>query len=76
MPRNLDRRVEVLAPVLDPSLRARIDELLAVLGQDDVLAWELREDGTWSPPNGNGRVDAQARLEELAHARARRVSAV
>ena len=29
MPRNLDRRVEALAPVIDPRLRERLDEILA-----------------------------------------------
>ena len=76
MQRNLDRRVEVPAPIRDPALRDRIDELLDVLDADDALAWELEGDGTWRPPNGHGTVDAQARLEELAQARARRVSAV
>ena len=49
MPRNLDRRVEVLMPV--ESARAR-QELHAVLGSvfaDDVHAWVLASDGTWSP---------------------------
>jgi len=76
MQRNLDRRVEVLAPILDPSLRARIDEILAVLGVDDVLAWELMPDGTWRGPSEAGGVNAQTRLEQAAVARARRIAAV
>jgi polyphosphate kinase len=76
MQRNLDRRVEVLAPVRDPALRARIDELLEVLVADDVLAWHLTADGTWQPPSGRGTLNAQARLEELALARVRRIAAV
>ena len=48
MPRNLDRRVEVLVPV--ESARSR-QELQAVLGSvfaDDVHAWLLASDGSWS----------------------------
>jgi polyphosphate kinase len=47
MPRNLDTRVELVAPVEDPILR---DDLLDTLDRclaDDVNAWELRSDGSW-----------------------------
>jgi polyphosphate kinase len=47
MPRNLDNRVELVAPVDDPVLR---DDLLDTLERclaDDTNAWELREDGLW-----------------------------
>ncbi len=44
MPRNLDRRVEALTPVVDPQLRQRIDEILAVNLADDTLAWNLVDD--------------------------------
>ena len=30
MPRNLDRRVEVLTPVVEPALQERLDEVLQV----------------------------------------------
>jgi polyphosphate kinase len=48
MPRNLDRRVEVLAPVEDAKLRARIAGILDALGADTRFAWKLDADGTWS----------------------------
>jgi polyphosphate kinase len=73
MQRNLDRRVEVLAPIRDLALRARFDEILAVLSVDDTLAWELNGDGTWISPSETGIVNSQARLEQSALARARRV---
>jgi polyphosphate kinase len=76
MQRNLDRRVEVLAPVRAPALRARLDEILATLQADDMLAWELSGDGTWRRASQAGTADAQARLEELALTRARRLAAV
>jgi polyphosphate kinase len=47
MPRNLDRRVEVLGPVLDDSLRARLTEILDTYLADNVKAREMREDGTY-----------------------------
>ena len=48
MPRNLDRRVEAVTPVTDPRLRARLAEILDLDLADDVLAWELGADGTWT----------------------------
>jgi polyphosphate kinase len=48
MPRNLDRRVEVLAPVEDTKLRARIAGVLDALPADTQFARALGADGTWS----------------------------
>jgi polyphosphate kinase len=76
MQRNLDRRVEVLAPIRDPSLTARLDEILAALSADDMLAWELGEDGSWHRPTATGSINAQTLLEQAALERARRVVAV
>jgi polyphosphate kinase len=76
MERNLDRRVEVLTPIRDQGLRDRLDEILGILLADDVLASELHSDGTWHGPAENGTLNAQARLEEVARDRARRIVAV
>jgi polyphosphate kinase len=70
MQRNLDRRVEALVPVSDPSLAARLDEILDVLMQDDMLSWTLGADGTWTKVRGERGIDAQQRLQELAVERA------
>ena len=48
MPRNLDRRVEILFPVLHPQWRDIImNEILAVGLQDNVQARQLLQDGTY-----------------------------
>jgi len=47
MPRNFDRRVEVVAPVDSPELQARIASLLNTYLSDRRQAWELSPDGTW-----------------------------
>jgi polyphosphate kinase len=73
MERNLDRRVEVLAPLRDSALRSRLDEILDVLMMDDTLAWELDDDGIWHPPPPAGTFNAQTQLEEAARSRARRI---
>ncbi|HEY8816729.1 MAG TPA: polyphosphate kinase 1 [Candidatus Dormibacteraeota bacterium] len=48
MPRNLDRRVEAVVPVVDPDLTREIDQFLNLALADDTLAWELASDGTWT----------------------------
>ncbi len=69
MQRNLDRRVECVAPVTDPALTVRLAEILAVNLADDVLAWELRPGG-WSKVKTKAGLNTQRRLQELAEKRA------
>ncbi|MCB0976186.1 MAG: RNA degradosome polyphosphate kinase [Acidimicrobiales bacterium] len=71
MPRNLDRRIEALVPVLDPTLRRRIDEVLEVNLTDDVLAWTLGPDGAWSKVHGDRGLDTHLTLQDMAVARTR-----
>ena len=47
MPRNLDRRLEVVAPVEDPALQQRLRSFFDVLLADNTTAWELQSDGRW-----------------------------
>jgi polyphosphate kinase len=66
MPRNLDRRVEAVVPILDPSLKPRLDEILEVELVDDVLAWDLDGEGHWHKVPTVRGLNAQDRLQELA----------
>jgi polyphosphate kinase len=72
MPRNLDRRVEAMTPVDDPELQARLQEVLDVNLADDVLAWELSDQGAWGKVETTEGVNTHLRLQELAFERARR----
>jgi polyphosphate kinase len=47
MPRNLDTRVELIAPVEDDAARADLLDTLDRSLATDVWAWELCSDGTW-----------------------------
>jgi polyphosphate kinase len=47
MPRNFDRRVEMLVPIEEPALHARLRRLLHTCLVDNRQAWELRADGTY-----------------------------
>jgi polyphosphate kinase len=48
MKRNLDRRMETIAPVADPTLIAEIEEILTVAENDNFSAWDLQSDGSYS----------------------------
>jgi polyphosphate kinase len=71
MPRNLNQRVEAVAPVEDPDLQARLQEILDVARDDDMLAWQLGADGVWHKIPSVEGVNSQLRLQELALERAR-----
>jgi polyphosphate kinase len=45
MPRNLDRRVELLVPVQDPSCQVRLISILKTTFQDNTKACRLKADG-------------------------------
>ncbi len=65
MPRNFDRRVEVLFPVEDKELKKRlIDEILAVTLLDDAKARILQSDGTYV--RAGGTLSSHLVFQELA----------
>ncbi len=68
MPRNLDRRVELLFPVEDEDIRRRVDEAIGLFLADTVNARELHADGTYELPDRRGRqaVNSQLELYRLA----------
>ncbi|KAF3888880.1 MULTISPECIES: polyphosphate kinase 1 [Nostocales] len=47
MPRNLDRRVEVITPILDPDIAKDLQEILGIMLADNRQAWELQQDGSY-----------------------------
>jgi polyphosphate kinase len=68
MPRNFQRRIEVLIPIEDGALKQRLlDEVLGLGLRDSVKARELRPDGTYVPvPATDPPVRSQTALLELA----------
>jgi len=48
MPRNLDRRVELMVPVDDPSCRRKLIAVLGTYFEDTEKSWRLRADGTYT----------------------------
>ena len=69
MARNLDRRVEVVTPIEDPTLKERIEEIFQLLLADDKLAWEL-DDHRWRKVPVTDGLDSQEALQQRAEQRA------
>ncbi|HZQ49196.1 MAG TPA: polyphosphate kinase 1 [Candidatus Dormibacteraeota bacterium] len=64
MPRNLDRRVEAVVPVVDPDLAEELARFLELELTDNSLAWELTAEGTWHKHSDDrGRVNAQEQMQ-------------
>ena len=66
MPRNLDRRVEIAFPVLDPHLQAQIREILEIQLADTVKARRILPDGSSARIRAHGELGlrSQERLYE------------
>jgi polyphosphate kinase len=47
MPRNLDRRIEVLVPVSHPKHQAWLDHVYEIQFADDIVRWEMDGEGSW-----------------------------
>ena len=54
MPRNLDHRIEVVAPVEDRRAREEIASVFDVLMADNRNGWTLQPDGSWTRIEANG----------------------
>ncbi|MBI1347559.1 polyphosphate kinase 1 [bacterium] len=65
MPRNLDRRVELLVPVEDPSSKLRLLQILRVHFKDNVKARELHADGQYLPLESAAHEPPYRSQEEL-----------
>jgi polyphosphate kinase len=78
MPRNLDHRLEVVAPVEDPDLQQRLRSIFDVVLADNSSAWELRGDGQWKrlrPKKDESARATHAVLMKSTRPRARRRAA-
>ena len=68
MPRNLDRRVEVLVPIEHPRHREWLDAVFDFDLADDIVRWELQPDDSWTRegPTDAFEPHAQERLYRWA----------
>lgn len=71
--RNLDRRVEAIAPIIEPRIQQELQELLEIMLADNRQAWELQPDGSYrqrhpkdgEPERGTHAVLMARTLKEL-----------
>jgi len=47
MPRNLERRLELMTPIYEKSLQEKLFEMLQLQITDNTLSWNLRNDGEY-----------------------------
>jgi polyphosphate kinase len=80
MPRNFRRRVEVMYPILDDSLKRRaIDEILGTSWRDTTKAWSLKQDGSYTrivAKDDETPFRSQTRFIELSRERARETEGI
>ncbi|MET0282983.1 MAG: polyphosphate kinase 1 [Polyangiales bacterium] len=72
MTRNLESRVEVLAPIEPPELREELRRLLALQRDDQRSAWDMRADGSYQqrqPRTPEARKSSQELTLELTQER-------
>lgn len=72
MPRNLNDRVELMVPVEDPDLRARLKKMLDAELADNQKAHVMQPDGTWTKTIASeNRTCAQSWFQHIAEERDR-----
>ena len=68
MPRNLDRRIEVLTPIENPHLRNRIySEILEIHLKDNVKGRRLKSDGNYEKVLRDGSIPIDSQALMMSH---------
>lgn len=62
MPRNLERRVEIMLPILQKNIFEDIKENLKIYFKDTENSFYLQSDGTWKKSTGKKQIRAQEEL--------------
>ncbi len=63
MPRNLDRRIELLFPIEDAECRERILEILEVELEDTIRSHWMQSDGSYHKQDLRGKVKLDSQIE-------------
>jgi len=70
MPRNLQKRYELMIPIYEKALSAKLKDLLNLQINDNVLAWELQPNDEYiklHPKNDGRAINSQEFLEQYVN---------
>ncbi len=70
MPRNLDRRIELMTPIIEAPLAERISQILTLQLADNQLRWVLQSDGSYKevyPKEQERPLNSQELLEKYVN---------
>lgn len=65
MPRNLDRRIELMFPILDADVFKEVKDILLSYFKDNTNAQSLLADGNWEPVKKEKKDDSYRTQQEL-----------
>jgi polyphosphate kinase len=71
MQRNLDQRIEVVVPALDPKVQQELAATIEIGWNDKAFVWQLQSDGRWKPIGQRGKKKLGVSSQELLMRRAR-----
>ncbi len=54
MPRNLIRRIEIMTPIMDYSLKQKLRDIIELQLKDNKLRWKLKSSGEYKHIKSNG----------------------
>jgi len=74
MERNLDRRVEVIVPLLDAAIRDEVEDFFDVTWRDDTHTWVLGTDRRWRKLQSVNNFSAQEEFKRRELLKSRTVS--
>jgi polyphosphate kinase len=66
MNRNLDRRIELMFPILDKAAFEDVKSILDTYFEDNTRAMELQSNGSWQPVE-RGKKDEAVRAQDLLY---------
>jgi polyphosphate kinase len=63
MPRNLERRLELMTPICDNTLSHKLYEILQLQLSDSLLSWKLQNNGEYKKVKLDKELNSQHILE-------------
>ncbi|MCH9812736.1 MAG: RNA degradosome polyphosphate kinase [Epsilonproteobacteria bacterium] len=70
MPRNLEKRFELMVPIYDTTLSLKLKDYLNLQINDNVLSWDMNSDGNYKkfkPEKNMQEINSQAYLEQYVN---------